>query len=482
MGAVKAIVDAIASKASENAFAPALISPMGSISYGELLDLIVKVSNHFDDRRLLRLGRAFINVREPELRFIVTTAALYYGLVPLFAAPETLQRDFGVDFTVGSRVPLHPDIPADIMIDEAVLTGKLADGKRREFPERGDDELEYVTETTGTTGRPKLVAVTHKAHLADVIRGDRRFAEGERVMFAMGGISRYGHNITVSVIISGGALVGAPTDAIAALKAIALFEVSYLLVAPMTLERMLDVMERHNLKAPSVKRIGVTGSVLSERLLRRIEASFDAEVSSRYGTSEAARLAAGVVTSATFRRGYVGHLIDGATVVTAGTREAPAPIVIANSLARQSHYLVEGKLVADARPTITLPDLGYVEDGALFVVGRADEVFNFSGNKIAYDDIQREVERQPGVLAAALVGCAPIGRDEDLVVGVVGDRPLDLAALSSKVLGALDWAGATEHFHFLQLPQLPMNQMGKLDRPELLRMFVSAAAGRVAAG
>jgi acyl-coenzyme A synthetase/AMP-(fatty) acid ligase len=301
-------------------------------------------------------------------------------------------------------------------------------------------------------------------------------------MFAIGSVSRHGQNAVEAVIAAGGALVGAPIDPIAALKLIALYEVDDLTVAPRTLERMVNAMERHNLKAPSVKRVGITGSVLGEELVRRVERAFTAEITSRYGTTEAGRIAAGVVTSATYRRGYVGQLRDGVTIVSAGTRDKPAPIVMANDLARQAKYIVAGKLVGDDGPTITLPDLGYVENGALYVVGRADEVFNFSGNKIAYDVIEQEVERQPGVRAVAIASAGPIGRDDDLVIGVVADGPLDLSRLSEGVLTAPGWRGARSHLHFFQLSQVPLNQVGKIDRQELLRLFVSARSPQPVSG
>jgi acyl-coenzyme A synthetase/AMP-(fatty) acid ligase len=293
---------------------------------------------------------------------------------------------------------------------------------------------------------------------------------------AFGGVSRYAFTASVTALFDGAAVVSVPVDPVGTLKMLALFEVTDLLTTPVAMRNMVDAMEQHHLKAPSVKRISLTGSLVSPELLKRVEANFAARIRIGYGTSEVAGITSASVTAATFQRGYVGEVRHGVTLVSAGTRDEPGPVVIANPPDMRTMYIAGGKLITDDRPTVTLPDLGYIEGKALFLVGRADEVYNFSGNKLPYDVLQREIERQAPVTDVGIVGGGPIGRDDDLIVAVVAEPPLDLSGVRERVLNALGWTKAMAHVHFLQVPAVPRNAMGKVDRGGVLHLYSQRAA------
>ncbi len=478
------LVEKIGEHARNNAFAPALMSETGCITYADLLDIVIRVSNHFDDRKLPRLARVFVNIRNPDLRLAIIIAAIYYGLIPAIAAPETLRREFGIDFTIGGGPPLSPDVPADMVIDEAVLTGRFSDGRLRTFPERADDDLSYVCETSGVTGIPKLAGATYAAQRIGLDRhgGQSHYRAGDRVLFAFGGITRYAFGASTRVLADGGAIVGAPVDPIAGLKTIALFEVNRLVGTPKMMERTLDAVERFNLRCPTLKQIRITGSASSADLIRRIERAFAAEIAVGYGTTEVGSVASGVVTSDTYRRGFVGKITDGLQLVSCGTREEPAQIVLVNDRAAFTKYIRDGKVVEDDRPTFALPDLGYMENGNLFLTGRTDEVYNFSGHKRSYDAIAETIERLVSVKDIGIVDGAPVGHEDDLIVAIVAEGDVDLEDLSDRLLKTLGWPSAKPHFKFFQAPEIKRNSMGKIERLELLRAYAETRASAVAAG
>src|SRR5262245_31215352 len=104
------LLDVIRQNADRHPAAPALITPRGAIAYAELADSVVNIANHFDDRRLPRLGKALINVGSPEIQLIAVLAALEYGLVPLLAQVETIEADFAYDFCIAGSVPARRDV------------------------------------------------------------------------------------------------------------------------------------------------------------------------------------------------------------------------------------------------------------------------------------------------------------------------------------------------------------------------------------
>ena len=132
------LVDRIKQHADQSPIAPALTGLNGAMTYGLLYDNIAKVANHFDNLRLPRLGRALLNIANPDLRLIVFIAAIDYGLIPLVAHPDTVKANFGWDLVVGGPEPIWPDVMPDILINPEILAGRFADARRRHFAERAD--------------------------------------------------------------------------------------------------------------------------------------------------------------------------------------------------------------------------------------------------------------------------------------------------------------------------------------------------------
>ena len=156
------VVEGIAAAAGRNPAAPALITGNRSIAYGELLDALARVSNHFVGRGLPPRAKLFLNIGDPDLRLIVTIAAMHAGFIP-FVLLEigALAEQVDYDFVVGAAVPHLPDLACDLTIDQSVIGGKLSDGRLREFPEQPDDAILLIGATSGSTGRPKLLAETY---------------------------------------------------------------------------------------------------------------------------------------------------------------------------------------------------------------------------------------------------------------------------------------------------------------------------------
>ena len=109
-------------------------------------------------------------------------------------------------------------------------------------------------------------------------------------------------------------------------------------------------------------------------------------------------------------------------IVTGGTRRDPAPLTaIRGEDSTSSPTTSTARPFRADGPFYTLPDLGFIEDGRVYLVGRDDEVLNISGNKIAYSVIDRALRAMPGVRDVAVVGAADIGDPSGVVIGVVGE-------------------------------------------------------------
>ena len=167
------VIEGIVAAARRNPARPAVITGNRSVVYGDLVEAIARISNHLVQRGLPPRSKLFLNIGDPDLRLIVTIAAMHAGFIPfVLLAIGDLADQVDYDFVVGAAVPNLPDLPADLTIDQSVLSGKLSDGTLREFPEQPDDAILLISATSGSTGRPKLVAESYGAsRLRSRLRG-----------------------------------------------------------------------------------------------------------------------------------------------------------------------------------------------------------------------------------------------------------------------------------------------------------------------
>jgi acyl-CoA synthetase (AMP-forming)/AMP-acid ligase II len=460
------ILDQIKQRAAENPTAPALIGLSGCITYGELVDGITKDANHFADRRLPHLGKALLNIAHPDYRLVIFLAAMEYGLIPMIAQASTLRGNFDWDLAIATPEPISPDVPPDLLIDQDVFTGRFADGRPRTFGQRGDGDLAYVAETSGTTGRPKLVALTYEQFRKRV--HIHRFSAADRVLYSMGAATTTGIGNDTRALAVGAAVVHPSLDVAVSLRLINLYNVNYVGTTPAFIERALDLMELKNIQCRSVRSIRLTGATFTRDLLARIEGRFKGvEIKVGYGASEVrGGIASGVVSSATYRKGYVGNIREGLTVVCTGTPTNPGGIAVANDRDRFSRAILKGQVIKYDQPFYNLPDIGHLEGSTLYLAGRSDEVLNYGGNIKSYSLIAEEIGRLASVKEVAIVSGASLGHDRDLVIGVVADRPLDLDDLAGRLAERLRFGDdARRHFKFFQTSQIRHNpQTGKLDR------------------
>ena len=468
------VIEAIRTTAASNAIAPAIIGPGRYLTYGDLLEKIARISNFLADRDVPARAKVFLNFADADLRFIATLGCLHYGLIP-FVLTEIgdAAEDVDYDFVVGApTLPYSAEVPIDLGIDPALLEGKLGDPRLRTFPDIGDDEILLIAGTTGTTGRKKLVAELGSVFAARNGRERGEFRAGDRVLVAIGDASKYGTGLGLRLLFKGAAIVRAGPNLADTLKLINMFAVNKLVATPAAVEEIIGGMTQAGVRCPSIASISVTGSLFQRQFLQKVEQAFDAEVFVNYGSSEVGIISRGRIEAASFETGYVGEVQPGVTLVSAGTADAPAPITIVNDQSRFCNYYSRGKVIKNTSPFYTLPDIGYVKDGGVYLIGRDDEVFNASGNKVAFSVIEAALRDVPGVEDVGMAGGGPIGDAAALVIAVVATDGFDLQQAMGVVTATIH--GPSDLIRMFRSDAIPRNATGKVDRKALLSAYVSA--------
>ena len=150
----------------------------------------------------------------------------------------------------------------------------------------------------------------------------------------------------------------------------------------------------------------------------------------------------------------VGRVVLGGATVAAGYRNAPDHPAFAEA----------GWFRTD--------DLGTFVDGALRIVGRADEAISTGGLTVVPQVVEAVIDELPGVVECAVVGVPDEHLGERVVVAMVvadGSRAVSLDAVRDAVVDRLDRFAAPRAVHVLD--ELPRRGPGKLDRAALRRLL-----------
>jgi acyl-CoA synthetase (AMP-forming)/AMP-acid ligase II len=347
--------------------------------------------------------------------------------------------------------------------------------------------------TSGSTGTPKGVVLSHQSHIWVV---ETRLAPGlDRHRYLIAAPLYHMNALALAKLACAAhaTIVLLPQfDAGAYIAAIGQYRCTWLTAVPPMIAMMLrehDLMARTDLSSVEFVRMG--SAPVSSSLMAALHAALPrAAVTNAYGTTEA-----GPVVFGPHPRGLpqpelsVGYphpkvalrLVDGENRdAEQGVLEMKCPAIM---LGYHNRPAPSASSPAETGP-IT-PDGFYITgdvfrrdaDGFHYFVGRTDDMFVSGGENIYPADVERMLERQPGIAQAAVV---PIEDD------IKGQKPVAFVirkpghALDDKSVKrfALEHAPAYQHPRFVWfVDELPLASTNKLDRAALMRMAAERTAG-----
>jgi acyl-coenzyme A synthetase/AMP-(fatty) acid ligase len=469
------LFEAIGRHAAANTVAPAICGATRVLSYSDLVNAICNLCAAFSERGLRPGTKVFANIADPDMRFVVQLACLHYGVVPfLVFGPAQVPGQVDTELTIGANDPLTTDIPADLTVSDRIFASSAQDLASWGDRPRVDSDLILVAATSGTTGQWKLIGETC-GHFTFQLDKSHDFGVGDRVMVILGELSLITLRTGLRALVSGATVVRANNDPLTCLRLINLFAVNKFILSPKALERLMDIMDEMSIRCPSLKTISVTGSLFTLPILERAEALFDAQIIVLYGSMEAGGIASGPVKSATFTPGYVGRIRDYMDVrIDSGADGEPGQVVLRNDPVLVQRYYENGAIVPNEAEEYRMPDLGVIRDGHLFLTGRDDEVYNYSGHKIAFSTMVDHLAAEDGVADVAIVH--PAGNPDPfaLNIAIVARVELDMARLGTLLGEKLSLPAITRHLDIRAVSHIPRNASDKVDRRALLGMFAGS--------
>ncbi|MBO3748537.1 AMP-binding protein [Streptosporangiaceae bacterium NEAU-GS5] len=331
-------------------------------------------------------------------------------------------------------LPLSPDLPPPAL--EAALralrpTHLVTGGRTRPLDDGVGvaDEVAVVIATSGSTGTPKGVQLSGRALKASATASLRRVGArpGDRWLCRLPHSHVSGLQVLVRALLCGTDPIFDADDASA----------HHVSLVPTQLRRLLDA----GADLAAYRTILLGGAAASPALLAEARAA-GARLVTTYGMTETCGgcvYDGRALYKVDLKIGDDGRIRVAGPVLFSGYRFGPDP------------HLEDGWFVTS--------DLGELRDGRLSVFGRADDVINTGGHKVAAGTVAHVLTEHPRVREAAVAGRPDPEWGEIVVAVIAGEATLD--EVRGFVKERLPAYAAPRAVH--TVPAIPLLPNGKVD-------------------
>ncbi|VVE37055.1 long-chain fatty acid--CoA ligase [Pandoraea capi] len=359
-------------------------------------------------------------------------------------------------------------------------------------PSLAGSDIALLMYTSGTTGVPKGVLLSHRNLLANAafISAEHRLTQDDRVLASLPLYHINGLVVTLlTPLFHGGSVVMAPRfSARTFWRDVMATRCTWINVVPTIVAYLLDGL--HDGDVP--ERAALAGlrfcrsasAALPADHHRAFEARFGIGIIETMGMTETAAPVFSNPFDAKARRiGSIGLPSGGEAKVVRrdGSQAEPGEtgeLVLRGAQVMRGYYKrpeeTAGAFTADG--WLRTGDLGYRDDdGYFYITGRAKELIIKGGENIAPREIDEALLRHPDVLEAAAVGVPDPAYGQEIVAFVVlreaahadGHTPPDVQALREHCLQTLGRYKTPKEFRFVT--ELPRGPSGKVQRLKLLQ-------------
>lgn len=400
------------------------------------------------------------------------------------------------------------DLPVICLDDEAAYPGALhlSDLLRDEpvqlpFPEASADDVAVLMYTSGTTGRAKAAALSHRSMVLGVMNTQlarrailERMADAHGMdveamiahmpqassllifpLFHTSGCSA----LFLTSLVNGDKLVLLPRwNVTTAFKAIEAEKVTAMTAVPTMLWDMLNAPDRSQHDLSSLRAFSSGGQAIPADLLNGLRDVFPgAMFGTGYGMTEVnGSIGQAVGEEFLSRPAAAGRLLPMADICVVDEDERSLPLgetgeIWVRSASLMKGYWLKGRINRPFRPGgwYATGDIGRVdEDGYIYIVDRKTDMVISGGENIYCAEVEQALKSAPHVSEVAAFGVPDERLGESLVVAVVSDDPAErvIEAVQHQAEQALPAYRRPRAIHVRRLP-LPRNAMDKVVKNEV---------------
>ncbi|NRD79354.1 long-chain-fatty-acid--CoA ligase [Bacillus sp. BRMEA1] len=339
------------------------------------------------------------------------------------------------------------------------------------------EDTAVILYTSGTTGNPKGVLLTHK-NLYSNANNSAKHSQTERGTTL--GVLPFAHvyGLTVSNIslLTGSSIVIFPNfDITEVFKAIEKYQVKSFSAVPTMIHAMLSYPYAGDYDTSSLESVGSGSAPLPVALIYAFEKQFGAKVYEGYGLSEAAPIVTAHRKGMEIKPGSVGIPIPGVEVKIVDENGAEVPTGEVGELLVRGDNVTPG-YYQNAEETLRVlkdswlytGDMARVDDeGYLYIVDRKKDLIIRGGFNLYPRDVEEILNTHEAVAEVAVVGVPDKRMGEEMVACVVSKS--GVSATEEELIRYCQ-----EHLaknksprHVVFLESLPRNGVGKVLKTHL---------------
>lgn len=335
--------------------------------------------------------------------------------------------------------------------------------------------------TTGTTGQPKGIVISHAANVAigeNISYGVEMTANTVELVpmplsHSHGLRTCYANFLTGSAVV----IIDGVMNVSLFFELIDKYDVNALDISPTLAKLLLKIARKGLIKcSDSIDYIEIGTAVLEDDTKMQLKSIFrNTRLYNFYGSTEAGRSCV-LDFNLYDETGCIGYpsknstfyIVDEERRAIQSSKDNPGLIAVSGKM------MMEGYLNSEALTKQTVvngilytTDLGYVDElGRIYVIGRADDIINYKGIKISPEEIENVAGKYQGILDCA---CVPA---EDAVCGQV--PKLFIKVSSNDFDERLFWDYLKANLEQSRVPVsikiidlIPRSSNGKLQRKKL---------------
>jgi len=453
-------------------------------THGELNDLIDGVAGFLTSHGLSKGARVAILALN-RVEYIAT----YLGIMRarMVAVPVNIKlpastvdyvlKDSDVSFVFcdGDRAAMAAGIPS-LNFDDLGPDGFAAQIAQTPFEtiDAKAGDVAQILYTSGSTGVPKGVPLTHAGMLWALEGATRSGLEGERQIVAQPLFHMNGLMVVKSVLRNGSSIVVMPTfDARLYADALVRWQVTRVFAVPTMFARVLQEIAGKSLDFSHITNITLSSAPTTEALIRKVADAFGAIVDVSFGCTEAGPRLFGPHPAGLPKPILaLGAAVPGCDIVL----EAESVTATEGVLVVRNPVVMSGYLNLPEKTADVLHDGWYRtgdvirrdENGFYYFVGRADDMFICSGENIYPGDVEKMLERHPAVQQAAVVPLADEVRGQMPAAFVVIRKDMETSVEEIRAFSIANGPAYQHPRRIAFVSDLPLAGTNKIDRRALL--------------
>jgi acyl-CoA synthetase (AMP-forming)/AMP-acid ligase II len=488
------LIDSILFQCRNQPPAAAICAPgaqIGLVSYRRLEQFI-----HNACRRVLALGISpgsvvAVDVREPVLHVVIVLALMRVGAVST-SLSESVLDDLGVEAIISDRATssagsteVRQIIPVDLSWTEG--DGTPVGGGRARPGGAEKENLCRIILTSGTTGTPKAVGVSHKLlfdragrHLTAF---GNRLPACSRILSDMNLRSSLGFQFLIYTLLRGGTFFFTGDIFENTLAALEEYKVQCVVASPAGLETFLRFYEKYPLYQSKLDLLITAGDLLPESLSDRVRSRLCSHLVNVYGSTEASVTATAPAHALALARREVGYVAPGVSVEVVNESGDVLPPASEGIIRVRSAFAVDRYLGRHPESQMTFRDgwfypgdLGTVsQEGLLAVTGRQKAVLSIGGDKISPETIEAALAAYGGVDECAAFSVPNQLGNEQVWAAIVTNANFNQQKLHEHCRATLPVQFLPSAF--VLVDKLARNVMGKIERERLKELASGAPDG-----